>query len=66
MLTPAYLGLHQARIAQTRILEAGKKLFEEGKLKIEVSKTFPLDQAAAAHSLIEEGHTTGKIVLSID
>jgi len=66
MLTPAYLGLHQARIAQTRILEAGKNLFEAGKLKIEVSKTFSLDQAAEAHRLIEEGHTTGKIVLKIE
>ena len=66
MLGPAYFGAHQARIAQTRILEAGKQLFEAGKLKIEVSKTFPLDQAAAAHRLIEEGHTAGKIVLIID
>jgi NADPH2:quinone reductase len=66
MLTPAYLGLHQARIAQTRILEAGARLIEAGKLKIEVCKTFPLEQAAEAHRLIEEGHTTGKIVLRID
>ena len=66
MLAPAYFGLPQARIAQTRILEAGKKLFEEGKLKIEVSKTFPLAQAAEAHRLIEAGHTAGKIVLTTD
>ena len=66
MLGPAYFGAHQARIAQTRILEAGKRLIEAGKLKIEVSKTFPLGQAAEAHRLIEEGHTAGKIVLTID
>ncbi|MBU1690301.1 MAG: zinc-dependent alcohol dehydrogenase family protein [Gammaproteobacteria bacterium] len=66
MLTPAYLGLHQARIAQTRILEAGAQLIEAGRLKIKVSKTFPLEQAAEAHRLIEEGHSTGKIVLCID
>jgi NADPH2:quinone reductase len=66
MLTPAYLGLHQARIAQTRVLEAGKNLIEAGKLKIEVSKTFPLDQVAEAHRLIEEGHTAGKVVLNIE
>lgn len=40
MLGPAYFGAHQTRIAQTRILEAGKMLFEAGKLKIEVSKIF--------------------------
>lgn len=66
MLAPAYLGLHQARIAQTRILEAGARLIEAGKLKVEVSKTFPLEQAAEAHRLIEEGHTAGKVVLEIE
>lgn len=66
MLGPAYFGAHQARIAQTRILEAGKMLFEAGKLKIEVSKIFSLEQAAEAHRLIEEGHTAGKVVLRID
>ncbi|MGE5027893.1 MAG: zinc-dependent alcohol dehydrogenase family protein [Betaproteobacteria bacterium] len=65
MLTPAYLGLHQARVDQTRILEAGARLAEAGKLKVEVSRTFPLDQAAQAHRLIGEGHTAGKIVLEI-
>lgn len=65
MLTPAYLGLHEARIAQTRILEAGARLVEAGRLKVEVSRTFPLEQAAEAHRLIEEGHTAGKIVLEI-
>lgn len=66
MLTPAYLGLHQARIAQTRILEAGARLIEAGRLMVEVSQAFPLDQAAEAHRLIEEGHTAGKIVLEIE
>lgn len=66
MLTPAYLGLHQARIAQTRILEAGARLIEAGRLMVEVSQTFPLEQAAEAHRLIEEGHTAGKIVLEIE
>jgi NADPH2:quinone reductase len=66
MLTPAFLGLHQARISQTRILEAGAQLIEAGKLRVEVSKTFPLELAAKAHRLIEEGHTTGKVVLEIE
>lgn len=66
MLTPAYLGLHEARMAQTAILEAGAKLVEAGKLKVRVSQTLPLEQAAEAHRLIEAGHTSGKIVLKID
>ncbi|MHB1292158.1 MAG: zinc-dependent alcohol dehydrogenase family protein [Sulfuricella sp.] len=66
MLTPSVFGLPEARNAQTRILEAGARLIEDGRLKIQVSQTLPLEQAGEAHRLIEEGHTTGKIVLRID
>jgi len=65
MLTPMYLGMHDALIAQRRILEQGASLIEQGQLEILVNRTFPLEQAAAAHLLIEEGHTAGKIVLEI-
>jgi len=65
MLTPMYLGMHDALIAQRRILEQGAGLIEQGQLEILVNRTFPLEQAAAAHLLIEEGHTAGKIVLEI-
>ncbi len=65
MLTPMYLGMHDALTAQRRILEQGAALIEQGKLEILVNRTFPLEQAAAAHRLIEEGHTAGKIVLEI-
>jgi NADPH2:quinone reductase len=66
MTTPLFLGNHELRCAQTRILERGVRLFDEGKLKIEVSKVLPLKDAAAAHKLVEEGHTIGKVVLQID
>ncbi len=66
MLTPAYLGLHQARIDQTHILETCARLIQAGKLTVNISKTFPLEQAAEAHRLIEEGHTAGKVVLEIE
>jgi NADPH:quinone reductase len=39
------------------------KLAQDGKLKVLVSQTFPLAEAAAAHQAIMDGHTTGKIAL---
>ncbi len=66
MLTPLHLGLADARRAQTRILEEGARLIEQGKLKVRVSQEFPLVQAVEAHRLIEAGHSTGKIVLRIE
>ena len=39
------------------------KLAQDGKLKVLVSQTFPLAEAAAAHRAIMDGHTTGKIAL---
>jgi NADPH:quinone reductase len=38
---------------------------EKGKLKVNVSKVFSLDDAAKAHEAIEAGHTRGKIVLKV-
>ena len=66
MLTPSLLKMHEARCAQRKILEAGASLIDAGKLTIKTSFTFPLIEAAKAHRQIEEGHTTGKIVLLID
>jgi len=65
MTAPLYLDLHPARLAQTRILERGAKLVEEGRLKVRISMALPLEEAAQAHRLIEAGHTTGKIVLRV-
>ena len=66
MLTPLYLGLHAARVAQRHILEEGANLIEQGRLKVHVSRELALAQAAEAHRLLEAGHTTGKIVLRIE
>jgi NADPH2:quinone reductase len=62
---PLVFGLHSLRMEQTRILERGAKLIEQGLLKIHVSRVLPLSDAAEAHRLIEAGHTTGKVVLQI-
>lgn len=65
MLSPLLFELKEAQSYQTEILENCAKLIDEGKLKIHVSDILPLEQAAKAHSQIEEGHTIGKIVLDI-
>lgn len=65
MLTPSVLGMHEERVRQRRMLEECARLIEADKLKVKVSQVLPLEEAAKAHAMIEEGHTTGKIVLSI-
>jgi NADPH:quinone reductase-like Zn-dependent oxidoreductase len=42
------------------------KLAEEGKLKIHIDRTFPLEQAAEAQNYNQAGHTEGKVVLIVD
>jgi NADPH:quinone reductase-like Zn-dependent oxidoreductase len=44
-------------------LEAMAELVEQGLLRPHVGATFPLEDAAAAHRLSEQGHALGKIVL---
>jgi NADPH2:quinone reductase len=66
MVSPAAMGNHRARLAQTRILEQGARLVDQGKLKVVLGEVLPLEHAAEAHALIEDGHTQGKIVLTLD
>jgi len=44
-------------------LEALAALVLDGKLRVLVAQTFPLEQAAEAHRVGEQGRTTGKLVL---
>jgi NADPH:quinone reductase-like Zn-dependent oxidoreductase len=53
-----------ARVDQTD-LEAVAGLAEAGKLSVRVARSFPLDQAADAQRLLAEGHSGGKIVLTV-
>ncbi len=46
-------------------LEALTALVEDGRLRVHVDAVLPLEDAAKAHELVEEGHTTGKIVLTV-
>ena len=38
-------------------------LVRQGRLRVEVARTFPLDEAAEAHRLVAGGHAGGKVVL---
>ncbi|GID27554.1 NADPH:quinone reductase-like Zn-dependent oxidoreductase [Paractinoplanes brasiliensis] len=47
-------------------LETLGSLAAGGRLRVEVAQQFPLEQAAEAHRLIEQGHVRGKVVLTVD
>ncbi len=40
-------------------------LVADGTLRVEIAATFPLDEGAAAYAQLEEGHTRGKIVVTV-
>ncbi|MFE3326459.1 NADP-dependent oxidoreductase [Streptomyces sp. NPDC059176] len=42
------------------------ELAEEEVISVHVARSFPLEQAADAHRLNQEGHTRGKIVVTVD
>jgi NADPH2:quinone reductase len=65
MLTPMLRDLPEARDKHVDILNKCTKWADKGLLKLHVSKQLPLEKAVIAHQLIETGHTSGKIVLSI-
>ena len=41
-------------------------LVQEAALRPRIAATYPLELAAEAHERLEEGHMTGKLVLTID
>ena len=66
MLTPALMGLSDPQRHQTHILSQCASWIDQGKLKIHLSQTFPLEEAAAAHAVLEAGSLTGKIALTME
>lgn len=66
MLTPMLQGLVAAQQHQAEILKQCATWMDEGKLKIHLSETYPLKDAALAHKALETGSTTGKIALVIE
>lgn len=65
MLTPMLRELPEARAHQGKILDRCAQWIDQGRLRVEVSATLPLAEAARAHRLIEDGHVQGKLVLEI-
>jgi len=63
MLSPQLLKQHDERIRQRKILEQCAQLVDAGELGVLVSHKLPLENAAEAHRLIEQGGVTGKIIL---
>lgn len=63
MLTPMLRDLHAARAHHGEILRVCGEWMDEGRLSVELAQTLPLEQAAEAHRLIEQGHAQGKLVL---
>lgn len=47
------------------VLEQVARLWSDGAFEINVEKTFPISETAAAHRLSEEGHAAGKIVITV-
>jgi NADPH:quinone reductase-like Zn-dependent oxidoreductase len=41
-------------------------LVEAGKIKVHISKTYPLQDASQALATVEQGHSVGKVVLVVD
>jgi len=66
MLAPMLYEQPAARAHQGEILRRCAQWIDTGELRIQVSETFPLEQVAVAHNCIEEGHTQGKLVLTMD
>ncbi len=66
MLTPMHQNLLDAQTHHGEILTDCAELIDAGELTIHTSNVFPLEEAAEAHRLIEQGGMMGKAVLLID
>jgi NADPH:quinone reductase-like Zn-dependent oxidoreductase len=46
-------------------LESLAALVDEGRLRVEVDETYPLEKAGEAHQRLQDGRTKGKVVLTV-
>ncbi|WP_225822131.1 NADP-dependent oxidoreductase [Streptomyces naphthomycinicus] len=63
---PAYGGRYAFVRPDAEDLKRLAGLAERGVVSVHVQQTFPLERTADAHRLNEEGHTRGKIVVTVD
>lgn len=64
-LTPMLEPMVGARHHQVRILKQCARWIDAGKLQVQLSHSFSLEEAAAAHALLESGGMVGKAVLKM-
>lgn len=64
-LTPMTDNLEMGKRHHAEILEKCARLFDEGKLRVQIYRTFPLEEIREAHRLAETGTALGKIVLEM-
>jgi len=65
MLTPMVLNLTEAAEHHGDILDQCAQFFDLQQLSMVVCDTLPLQQAAEAHRMIENGSVVGKLVLEV-
>lgn len=65
MLTPVLLELEDAKQHQSSILRQCGVLIDEGKLTVNLTKTFSLAEASAGQDYVEQQHPKGKVVLTV-
>ena len=65
LVTPMTENVPEWKIHQAGILEQCADLFDQKRLRIQVDKVFPLQQAADAQNYLENNFVTGKVVLEI-
>ena len=66
MLTPMWFGLEAERRRQGEIVRQAMDWLAEGRIRPEVTATYPLEGVSAAHTHLEKGGMTGKIVLTMN
>ncbi len=64
------MGVNLGQVQKRGALMRGEldelfRMYSSGKIKPVIGKTFPLDQAAAAHQYIHERKNIGKVILSV-